>query len=309
VNTAARLGVYALGLAVIFGGALGVGNAVGAGGPAPAPTPAHSAHAGQPATPAQAEHAGDHAPGGLQISQGGYTLAPVTRTIKAGRPTDFRFVITKADGAPVTGFEVQHDKRMHFIVVSRDLGTFQHLHPEQSPGGEWTVKLTLPEAGVYRAFADFLPTGGSALTLGADLMVAGTYQPRPLPEPDRVATVDGYTVTLDGALAPGATRRLTATISKDGEMVTDLQPYLGAFGHLVALRAGDLAYLHVHPDGQPRDGRATSGPQVSFLAEAPSGGDYRLFLDFKHDGEVRTAAFTVPARGVGPGGPQGGHSH
>ena len=46
--------------------------------------------------------------------------------------------------------------------------------------------------------------------------------------------------------------------------MTDLQPYLAAYGHLVALRQGDLAYLHVHPDGEPGDGRTKAGPDIVF---------------------------------------------
>ncbi|MEU7865015.1 hypothetical protein AB0B91_65845, partial [Nonomuraea sp. NPDC049141] len=68
-----------------------------------------------------------------------------------------------------------------------------------------------------------------------------------------------------------------------------------AYGHLVALRQGDLAYLHVHPHGEPGDGRTRPGPEVSFSAEMPSAGAYRLYLDFKHGGVVRTAEFTVVA--------------
>jgi hypothetical protein len=60
------------------------------------------------------------------------------------------------------------------------------------------------------------------------------------------------------------------------------EPYLGAGGHLVALREGDMAFLHVHPTGD--------GP--SFGATFPTEGRYRLFLQFKHDGRVQTVAFT-----------------
>ncbi|MEV6492826.1 hypothetical protein AB0M20_30025 [Actinoplanes sp. NPDC051633] len=73
-------------------------------------------------------------------------------------------------------------------------------------------------------------------------------------------------------------------MSKDGKPVTDLQPYLGAYGHLVALRHGDLAYLHVHPDGTPGDGRTAAGPGIIFHADVPSAGAYRLYLDFQHAG-------------------------
>ncbi|MFE3448667.1 hypothetical protein ACFXJ8_06980 [Nonomuraea sp. NPDC059194] len=227
------------------------------------------------------------------MSENGYTLNPLTSTIESGVPTDFRFTVTGPNGSVVTDYQVQHDKKLHFIVVSRDLGTFQHLHPVEAGNGVWSVKLTLPEAGAYRAFADIAPTGGSALTLGADLLVAGEHTPRPLPAASRTADVDGYTVTLDGDLVPGQAAGLTLKVSKDGTPVTDLQPYLGAYGHLVALRASDLAYLHVHPDGEPGDGRTKPGPEIVFYAEVPSSGDYRLFLDFQHDGKVRTADFTV----------------
>ncbi|MFC7586474.1 hypothetical protein ACFQYP_24085 [Nonomuraea antimicrobica] len=244
------------------------------------------------------------------MSENGYTLNPLTTTIKPGEPADFRFTVSGPDGEPVTGYQVEHDKKLHFIVVSRDLESFLHLHPEMTPDGVWSVGLTLPEAGPYRAFADFTPTGGSALTLGADLAVAGDYRPEALPGETRTATVDDYTVTLDGDLTPGQSSRLTLKVSKDGEPVTDLQPYLGAYGHLVALRAGDLAYLHVHPDGEPGDGKTKAGPEVVFFAEVPSTGDYRLFLDFQHDGEVRTASFTLGAgeRPQAPAPASSGHA-
>ncbi|MFI6732479.1 hypothetical protein ACIBI9_06035 [Nonomuraea sp. NPDC050451] len=311
MNAATRLGAYVVGLAVVFGGALGVGNAVGEVGPAPAPA---SEHGTTHSTPAAADSHGGHAeptaaaqdntPGGLQVSQSGYTLTPLT-TVKAGEPTDFRFTVTGPDGRPVTDYQVEHDKKLHFIVVSRDLGSFQHVHPEMAADGVWSVKLTLDDPGAYRAFADFVPAGGSGLTLGADLLVAGDYTPQPLARVARTAEVDGYTVSLQGDLVPGQASRLTLSVSKDGKPVTDLQRYLGAYGHLVALRAGDLAYLHVHPEDSVK-----AGPEITFYAEVPSGGDYRLFLDFQHDGKVRTADFTARATGAGPAHPStSAHTH
>ncbi|MGW5266598.1 hypothetical protein ACWEQG_36950 [Microbispora sp. NPDC004025] len=282
------LGAYALGLAVVFAGAFGIGGAVGATAPAPAKT-GHAEHA------KAAVKETEHVPGGLQVSQNGYTLTPQATTITPGTETDFRFTVNGPDGRPVTAYQTKHDKKLHLIVVSRDATIFRHLHPELAGDGVWSVPLTLPDAGAYRIFADFAPQGGEGLTLGADLYAPGDYAPRPLPAPSRTATVDGYTVQLDGTLTPGAASKLTAQISRDGKPVTDLQPYLGAYGHLVALRAGDLAYLHVHPDGAPGDGITPAGPGITFYAEVPSRGDYRLFLDFQHDGTVHTAAFTVRA--------------
>ena len=136
------------------------------------------------------------------------------------------------------------------------------------------------------------------MTLGTDLAVAGNYVPVPLPDDSTTARVDGYTVALDGEFELGRESELTLTVTKDGKPVTDLQPYLAAYGHLVALRSGDLAYLHVHPAGSPGDGSTEPGPDVTFFATAPSAGTYRLFLDFQHDNTVRTAEFTVTAGGT-----------
>jgi hypothetical protein len=121
----------------------------------------------------------------------------------------------------------------------------------------------------------------------------------PMDAPSRAARVDGYTVELAGDLLPGRASPVTLTVTRDGQPVTDLQPYLGAYGHLVALREGDLAYLHVHPEGI-----AGSGPQVRFVAEVPSTGTYRLFLNFQHGGAEHTADFTVT---TGPAAPAHGH--
>ena len=77
----------------------------------------------------------------------------------------------------------------------------------------------------------------------------------------------------------------------------------------MALRQGDLAYLHVHPEGEPGDGKTKPGPGITFFAEAPSPGAYRLYLDFKHDGEVRTAEFTVYAGGAGAPAQEPGPDH
>jgi hypothetical protein len=176
-------------------------------------------------------------------------------------------------------------------MVRRDLTGFQHLHPRMSTDGTWRIPLTLTKSGDWRVFADFRPEGRDRqVILGVDVPVAGEYRPEPLPEPGPSATVDGYTVAVAGHLTAGRTSRLTLHVVRDGRPVTDLQPYLGAYGHLVALRAGDLGYLHVHP--QETD---SAGPAITFDVEVPTAGAYRLFLDFQHNDAVRTASFTATA--------------
>jgi hypothetical protein len=287
MNTTTKLGAFTLGLVMVFGAAFGAGHLTGPVTATAATTNReHGGHGADAAQPASAVKL----PGGLLVSDRGYTL-----NVSPATTGEFAFRITGPDGRAVTSFDVEHDKRMHLIVVRRDLSGFRHVHPAMASDGTWRVASPLGEPGQYRAFADFKPTGGPALVLGADVPAAGQYAPRPLPPPAATSTVDGYTVALDGSLQPGRTSKLTLTVSRNGVPVTDLQPYLAAYGHLVALRDGDLAYLHVHPDGEPGDGKTAPGPTITFFAEIPTAGSYRLFLDFQHAGVVRTAEFTLAA--------------
>jgi hypothetical protein len=298
VHPAATLGLYAAGLAVVFAAAVGVGGAVGPVGTADAGTPAHSA-SDDHASPADLDPA-DLAPGGLAVAADGYALELTSTTQAPGGPSPFRFTVTGPDGEPLTEFTPSHEKDLHLIVVRRDLTGYQHLHPTRDAQGTWTLPLTLAEPGPYKVFADFTPAGRERpLTLAADLTAPGPYAPQALPASASSTSVDGYEVALDGSLVAGTSSPLTFTVRRDGRPVTDLEPYLGAYGHLVALREGDLAYLHVHPEGE-----ATPGPEIAFAADVPTAATYRLFLDFAHDGAVRTAELTAAA---GRSGEPAGH--
>ena len=304
MSVTAKLLGFGVALLVVFGAALGVGRVVG---PVDSATTADHGDMGE-VDDDMAGMDGAHAaslPNGLMVSQDGYAFRLADTTAPAGSGVPVAFTIEGPDGSPVTEYDVEHDKELHLIAVRRDFSGFQHVHPAMADDGTWTTTLDLT-AGEWRLFADFTATGAEALTLGNDLAVAGSYRPEPAPTADVLtSTVDGYTVTLDGDLTAGAEAKLTLTVTRDGEPVTDLEPYLGAYGHLVALRDGDLAYLHVHPEGGPGDGEPEPGPDVVFYAEVPSPDRYHLYLDFKHDGVVRTAAFTVT--GTGSAAPEADH--
>ena len=222
------------------------------------------------------EAAGAHAPApatagaALRLTAGDTTLTP-------GRPGRLDFAIVDERGARVRDFDVEQGRRMHLIVVRRDLRRFQHLHPSEVAPGAWTATITLPDAGVYHAFADF-QTAGARRTLGVDLFAAGDFAPLALPAPAGTARTDGYDVALREREG-----ELRFAVSRGGTPVEDLQPYLGAKGHLVMLRAGDLAYEHVHP---------LAGGELAFDAAGAQPGTYRLFVQFRHAGAVHTAAFT-----------------
>ena len=291
MGTPARVAAFLVGLAAVFVLALGAGSLWG-------PTVGTPAH--DDADDHTAGFAGGHGgsasdlPGGLMRSQDGYTLDLAAATGRPGADVPLSLTVTGPDGRPVTAYDVEHEKRLHLIVVRRDLTGFQHVHPTlDRTDGTWSTTVDLVP-GSWRVLADFRVTGGPALTLGIDLTVPGEVAaPEPLGHVT-TADVDGYTVELVGDLVAGQDAELALHVSRDGRPVTDLQPYLGAYGHLVALREGDLAYLHVHP----HEG-GTAGPTVEFTAEVPSAGQYRLFLDFRHEDEVHTAVFDIAAEGAG----------
>lgn len=299
MRTGARLALFGAGLVVAFGGAFGIAAAV-----APDDIVATASEEGNDMN----EHGGGHetesvesapevtaALKGLAISIDGYVLSPVDAPAAVGEAGALSFRIEDAEGEPVIDYTTSHDKQLHLIVVRSDGSGFQHVHPELDEStGTWSLPWEWTDAGTYRVFADFTPAGGEGITLSRTVQVAGDFTPV-ASEPSQVDEVDGFTVSLEGHVVAGSASELTISISREGRPVTALEPYLGAFGHLVALREGDLAFLHVHAEGEEPHAGDTAGPEIVFFAEAPTAGRYLLYLDFQVDGEVHTASFVVDA--------------
>lgn len=237
------------------------------------------------------EHHGTHAaPGGLTSVADGLELETAwVPSGDDGRSGTLEFRILGPDGRAVRDFDEQHERDMHLMIVRRDLTRYRHLHPVMGADGTWAAPLTFAEPGVYRVFADFAAAGRS-LTLGTNLSVPGAYEPVPLEAPADVVRIDGYEVSLDAEVLAEGVASLVFGVSRLERPVEDLEPYLGALGHLVAVREGDLAFIHVHPEAGEG-----SGPRIAFRATFPSEGRYRLFLQFAHEGRVHTVAFTVEA--------------
>jgi hypothetical protein len=223
----------------------------------------------------------------------GRAVGPLEREVEpaehgAGGAEETRFALELLAGPPslafriagAESFDVMHERRMHLIVVRRDLTGFMHLHPEQRADGAWEVPVPLSAPGTWTAFADF-SSGGERATLSFDLHATGSFRARRLPPPATVVRTDGYEVRLDGDVAAG---RLEFAVTRGGRPVA-VDRYLGARGHLVVLREGDLEYLHVHAEED----------ELAFETDFPSPGRYRLFLQFEADGAVHTAEFTVQA--------------
>lgn len=232
------------------------------------------------------------------------------RVLKAAVPIAFKFTVHHPlSGEQAKDFAVVHEKLFHLFVISRDLDEFAHIHPDRHADGSFTIQHTLPKPGHYKLFADFLPLGGGTQITGIPIATAGVdddlMKARARLTPDAVLakTVDGVKVeilnersTILGGEEVDLIFRFTDAATN--APITDLQRYLGAFGHLVVLSEDMTEYVHAHPrDEMLIDPTApqTGGPEVLFDALLPKPGRYRAWLQFQRHGTLSTAVFTFGA--------------
>ena len=210
--------------------------------------------------------------------------------LRAGVPVTLAFQVRDPAGFAARDLEVVHEKLLHLIVVSQDLSRFDHVHPEPGPDGRFTLRHTFPAPGRYVLFHDFTPRSSGLQVVPVELVVEGDEGPRvPLVVDDRrPKRAGGFDVTLaHDPLGPGTECRMTFTLARGGKPVTDLEPFLGAAGHLVMISEDRGSYVHSHPLA------ASSGPGVEFRVRFDRTGTYRAWGQFQHRGRVITVPFTV----------------
>jgi len=229
---------------------------------------------------------------GLSLEQDGYRLGPVSAPLTTDVDGRLSFRIIGPDGKPLEDYSTSHEKDLHLIVVRSDGAGFRHVHP-QLESGTWSIPWAWQRGGSYRVFADFVPAdspNSAGVTVGRTVDVGGRVEPESKTITRR-DYVGGFEVSVDGNLKAGHGSSLTFTVTRNDSPETGLQPYLGALGHLVVLREGDLAFLHAHPEESH-----SSGPEIEFETTAPTPGRYLLYLDFKVDHVVRSAKFVLEAK-------------
>lgn len=227
--------------------------------------------------------------------------------ITPGKEINLKFrVFDASNGAPVELFTANYTKLMHLIIVDSSLNHYQHIHPEYKDGW-FSVNATFPAEGRYNLYLDFVPLGAIEQQIGLSLHTAGhTEDLLPSQEADKnlQKKFGEYNVKLSfeaplkaSEMSVGASH-LKFEISKNGQPVNTLKPYLGSFGHLVMINTKTYEYTHVHPvqtgNLQPDQ---KGGPVVEFMPMslyAPiKPGVYKLFGQFNPDGNLITADFTV----------------
>jgi len=219
------------------------------------------------------------------------TLNP--RTPKPLHRVDLVFrVKDPRTGAPVNRFEVIHEKLFHMFIVSQDLDFFLHDHPVMAEDGTFRYQASLPKPGMYRLLGDYYPTGGTPqLTAKTIFVPGGSWQPRH-PDPDLSAK---HTENMDVELTmepPVPLAGFKTMLFFRLKPAEGLEPYLGAWAHMLAASDDLIDLIHTHPflagpTAQPE-------PQIQFNVIFPRARTYRMWVQFQRKGVVNTAVFTVP---------------
>ncbi|MCX6379092.1 MAG: FixH family protein [Armatimonadetes bacterium] len=220
---------------------------------------------------------------------------------KAGEPTPLVLAIREMKTkAIVKEFDIAHEKLFHLIMVSKDLGWFVHEHPEPQADGTFTISQTFPAGGEYRVFADVAPKGAGSNVLLTVLKVSGdapTWNSMLKPTPT-TTEADGVRAQLkfgENPLPIGKTTPLTflLTDAVTSKPITDLEPYLGAMGHLLLIHQDGQTFVHSHPMEDDIATAAAKGGSVAFNARFPKPGIYKAWGQFQRGGKVVTLSFVM----------------
>lgn len=217
---------------------------------------------------------------------------------KAGQVTKLRFrILDPRKETLVRKFELMHERLFHLFVISEDLSYFVHEHPEQLSNGEFLLELPLPYGGPHRVLTDFFPTEGTPQMNAQTLYVAGPRNPgaRPLAadlNPQEGENLRARMWTEPAQPLAGFKTLLFFELEGRTEPLR-LDPYLGAWGHMLAGSWDLVDMVHTHPfigDG---------GPKMQFNLIFPRAGLYKVWVQFQNRGTVNTVAFTIPVKVLG----------
>ena len=274
--------------ASVFAVVAGCGDR-GANAPSAKEAPGHGPHAGHGVEGHGGQ--GHEGHGTHAAASGALVLSTEPAEVAAGRPVRLRGMIHRDDGSMVKAFEETHEKLIHLIVVREGLDHFAHLHPEVDDEGNFTTDFTFPAGGRYFVYADYKPKGEPQTTARGDVHVAGSAETAPKLTPNAPGRVSGDGLTAEVAVKreADATEIAFELFDESGEKVSDLEPYLGAPGHLVILSANGEDYVHAHPS----DGKVTAGGPVRFAAHFAGAGLYKGWAQFQRSGRVLTVPFVL----------------
>jgi hypothetical protein len=213
------------------------------------------------------------------------------------------------DGQPLRDLVRVHEYLMHLIVVSPDLSFFDHIHPQPQPDGSFGIDYKFPGQGAYLLFADITPKSARSQVFRMPVATSSstttpsntTAQVVPSPALAKPLAADPR-ITAELYPSPrtpmvGIHSQLLFRLSRNGQPVTDLEPYIGAMGHCVILSEDTQTYLHSHPEQlfAPKPD-ARGGPEVAFHTRFPKPGRYKVWGQFKRGDQVLVADFVLDVK-------------
>lgn len=236
-----------------------------------------------------------------------YTLNVKTNPeqIMPGQPVELTFSVTdKRNGRLLKKYQISQTKLMHVIVLRHDLTFYDHIHPEYNNDGLFTIKTTFPSEGKYNLYVDYSPPDFyENLSIGTIQTAQAPVKQIAELTPDTTMTKtfeNRYKITLtpSGPYTVNDTIDITYTLedTTTNKPITDLETYLGAFGHVASVSEDLSVFTHVHPLNPPLSPSDPGGPQVRFSTFFPKPGKYKFFTQFKHNGKVFVTDFTVEAK-------------
>ncbi|MET3193700.1 hypothetical protein [Bacillus sp. OAE603] len=215
---------------------------------------------------------------------------------KSGENSELAIKVKDSEGKTIKDFEVEHEKLMHLIVVSKDLSYFDHIHPEYKGDGLFTITPNFPSGGKYTLYADFVPKDSAKTVKTKTIQVLGSERNPVVLKEDQHQTkvVAGKEISFKtDELTTNKDITLSFTIKdeKSKKPIRNLQPYLGAIGHVVAISEDTKNYLHVHPMNED-----STGPEAKFMTSFPKSGMYKIWGQFQQNGQKFTVDFTVKVK-------------
>jgi hypothetical protein len=191
---------------------------------------------------------------------------------------------------PVKNFQMVHEKLFHLFLVSQDLQFFVHDHPTLGSAGIFRFDMAFPKSGMYRLLGDFYPDGATPQLIARTIIVPG-QAPGPVTLGRDTSTKDAENMQVELVTEPlqpiaGMKTMMFFRVNP----AEGLEPYLGAWGHMLAASDDLIDLIHTHPF------LADGGSQVQFNLIFPRARTYRLWVQFQRKGVVNTARFDVPVR-------------
>ena len=250
-------------------------------------------------------------PFGGERRKSGLPVQLITQHPAAGKPTVLTLAFEDQQGRAIRFLEKIHQQPIHLIAVSDDLAEFAHIHPEPAPGDVFTVTHTFAHGGEYTLYADYTAPGNAPVVSRFAVTVAGEARDTAplIPDTATEKTVDGVRIRFDhpNTLKAGADIPLSFALN-----VQDLQPWLGAWAHIMLISGDRRNFIHAHPLEGEDVAADTSRHSHTPPAAGPSPatirtitgfrdpGIHKIWFQFQRNGIVTTVPWVVKVEAGAP---------